>query len=260
MGESNLLIKEKDEYVIVTINRPEKLNALNSDTISELNDTLQKIENSSHLKSVIITGEGDKAFAAGADITELTELNQDQAASFSKHGSSVFLRIEKMSKPVIAAVNGFALGGGCELVMACHLRIASSNARFGLPEINLGIIPGYGGTQRLPRLVGKTNALYYILSGEMMDASTALGFGLINEMVEPQNLFIRAEEIASLLAQKAPIAVKYVLQAITKGTNTSLENGLGIETELFGEVCSTEDMREGTTAFIEKRKPKFKGE
>ena len=259
MGASNLSVEEKEGYIIITIDRPEKLNALNSDTISELSETLQKIDNSSHIKSLIITGAGNKAFAAGADITELTELNQDQAANFSKHGSDVFYNLEKMSKPVIAAVNGFALGGGCELIMACHLRIASSNAKFGLPEINLGIIPGYGGTQRLPRLIGKTNALYYVLSGEMIDASKALELGLINEVIDPEYLLIRAEEIASMFSKKAPFAVKYILQAVAEGTNTSLEDGLKIETELFGKVCTTEDMKEGTTAFIKKRKPEFKG-
>lgn len=260
MTFKNLQFQQKDQIAIITINRPEKLNALNKETLSELSDLFKDIRDHNEIRAVIITGAGEKAFVAGADIKEITELDSSAGEKFSQKGSSVFRLIEKMDIPVIAAINGFALGGGCELAMACHLRIASTNARFGQPEINLGIIPGYGGTQRFPRLIGKTNALYYLLTGDMMDAETAHRLGLINEVVEPDQLLARAEEIANSLAAKAPIAIRHIIQAVDQGNNTEIDEALRIESHFFGKVCGTKDMKEGTMAFIEKRKPSFKGE
>jgi len=256
----NLLFEEKEKIAIITINRPEKLNALNKETVSELFDLFKDIQGKKEIRAVIITGAGEKAFVAGADIKEITELDSSAGEEFSHKGSNVFRFIEKMDIPVIAAINGFALGGGCELAMACHLRIASANARFGQPEINLGIIPGYGGTQRFPRLIGKTNALYYLLTGDMMNAEMAHRLGLINEVVEPQQLLSRAEEVANSLAAKAPIAIQRIMQSVDRGSHAEIDQALKIESHLFGKVCGTKDMKEGTTAFIEKRKPTFKGE
>jgi len=259
MKFNNLLIEEKESFIILTINRPEKLNALNKETVKELLEAFQTIQTRKEIKAVIITGTGEKAFVAGADIKEIAQLDGESGRDFSQGGSGVFRFIEKMSIPVIAAVNGFALGGGCELAMACHIRIASANAKFGQPEINLGIIPGYGGTQRFPRLIGRTNAFYYLLSGEMIDAQKALELGLIVELVEPNQLMTRAQEIAKALSDKSQIILKYILQSVDQGLNTDLDEALNIESRLFGEACKTEDMKEGTTAFIEKRKPVFKG-
>lgn len=260
MTFQNLQFEQKAKIAIITINRPEKLNALNKETVSELSELFKNIQDNKDISVVIITGAGEKAFVAGADIKEITELDSGAGEEFSQKGSDVFRSIEKMGIPVIAAINGFALGGGCELAMACHLRIASSNAKFGQPEINLGIIPGYGGTQRFPRLIGKTNAVYYLLTGDMMNAETAHRLGLVTEVVEPDQLLTRAEEIANLLAAKAPIAIQYIIQAVDQGGNAKIDEALKIESLLFGKVCGTKDMKEGTSAFIEKRKPVFKGE
>lgn len=259
MKFKNLLIEEKDSFIVVTINRPEKLNALNKQTVAELNEAFQEIHRKEKIKVAIITGAGEKAFVAGADIKEITELDGESGTEFAQRGSAVFRSIEKMSIPVIAAINGFALGGGCELAMACHIRIASTNAKFGQPEINLGIIPGYGGTQRFPRLIGRTNALYYLLSGDMLNAQKAYEIGLISEIVEPDKLMTRAQEIAAALSTKSQIMLKYILQSVEQGLNTNLEEALKIESRLFGKACETEDMKEGTSAFMEKRKPVFKG-
>lgn len=259
MDFKNLLVEKKEAIRIITVNRPEKLNALNKETVTELLQAFKQIQDDKQARVAIITGAGDKSFVAGADIREITELDEKSGEEFSRKGNEVYRFIEKMRIPVIAAVNGFALGGGCELAMACHLRIASSNARFGQPEINLGIIPGYGGTQRLSRLIGKTQALFYMLSGEMFDAPKALALGLINEVVEPERLMSRAEEIAHLLASKAPIAAEFILQAVDQGINVSIDEAVDLEARFFGKICATEDMKEGTTAFVEKRKPSFKG-
>jgi enoyl-CoA hydratase len=255
----NLLTEEKNNFMTVTINRPEKLNSLNGEIITELSTVFHQIQDSKEMRAVIITGAGQKAFVAGADIKEIHDLDAKSGREFSKKGISIFRFIEKMNIPVIAAINGFALGGGCELAMSCHLRIASANAKFGQPEINLGVIPGYGGTQRLPRLIGKTNAVYYLLTGDMIDANKAYELGLINELVKPEQLMERAEEIATLLASKAPIATQNILQAVDEGINIQLDDALNIEATSFGKVCGTNDMKEGTLAFIEKRKPLFKG-
>lgn len=259
MEFKNLHIEDKDTIRVITVNRPEKMNALNVDTVAELSEAFNQIGENKKIQAVVITGAGEKSFVAGADIAEIKELNEKSGEDFSRNGSKVFRLIEKMRIPVIAAVNGFALGGGCELAMACHLRIASSKAKFGQPEINLGIIPGYGGTQRLPRLVGRTNALFYLLSGEMIDAQKALKLGLVNEVVEPERLMVRAEEIAKLMAGKAPLASAFILQAVDQGINDNIDTALEIESAHFGKICGTDDMKEGTKAFMEKRKPAFKG-
>lgn len=259
MKFNNVLIEEKDSFIVVTINRPEKMNALNKETVAELFEAFQEIQSKKKIKAVIITGAGEKAFVAGADIKEIAELDGESGKDFSQRGTGVFRFIEKMHIPVIAAVNGFALGGGCELAMACHIRIASANAKFGQPEINLGIIPGYGGTQRFPRLIGRTNAVYYLLSGEMLDAQKAYELGLITEIVEPDKLMTRSQEIATALSNKSRIMLKYILQSVEQGLNTDLDEALKIESQLFGKACETEDMKEGTSAFMEKRKPVFKG-
>jgi enoyl-CoA hydratase len=259
MEFKNLLFEKKDNIAIITINRPEKLNALNGETVTELSDAFQYIHSQNKIRAVIVTGAGEKAFVAGADIKEINNHDEKSGKEFSKKGTGVFRFIEKMSIPVIAAVNGFALGGGCELAMACHLRIASANAKFGQPEINLGIIPGYGGTQRLPRLIGKSNALYFLLTGDMIDANKAQELGLINEVVQPEELMTRAEEIARLLASKAPFATQNILQTVDEGMNKQIDEALNIEATYFGNVCGSNDMKEGTSAFLEKRKPVFKG-
>lgn len=259
MTLNNLLLEKKDPIAIVTINRPEKLNALNSDTIRELQQVMQSLNRESAVKSIILTGAGEKAFVAGADIAQITSLNEKSGGEFARYGQRVFREIEQMGKPVIAAINGFALGGGCELAMACHLRIAAENARFGQPEINLGIIPGYGGTQRLPRLIGISNALHLLLSGEMIDAQRAYQLGLVSEVVAADQLMTRAKALAEAFAAKAPLASAYILEALYRGVDTGLDEALEIEAAYFGKACATEDMQEGTRAFMEKRKAAFKG-
>jgi enoyl-CoA hydratase len=209
---------------------------------------------------IIITGSGEKAFVAGADIAEISRHDEISGRIFATRGQRVYRYLEKLEKPVIAAINGFALGGGCELAMACHIRIASDNAKFGQPEINLGLIPGYGGTQRFPRLIGLTKALHYLLTGEMFDAQKALELGLISEVVSQNELMPRVLKIAETLCEKSPIAIKFILQAVTEGIEQNLDTALHVESELFGNICATEDMKEGTAAFLEKRKPHFKGQ
>jgi enoyl-CoA hydratase len=259
MTFKNLLVEKKEKYAIVTLNRPEKLNALNNETIGELEQVMRELDNDQNVRCVILTGAGEKAFVAGADITEISNLDSKSGKEFALRGQGVFRYIEGMKKPVIAAVNGFALGGGCELAMACHIRLVSSKAKFGQPEINLGIIPGYGGTQRLPRLIGLSNALQLLLSGEMIDADRALALGLASEVSEPDKLMESAESLAGLLTSRAPLAVQYILKAVYRGIDTDLENALDIEAKYFGEVCDSEDMKEGTAAFLEKRKANFSG-
>ncbi len=259
METKNVVLDIEKHVATVTINRPEKLNALNAETLTEIYQVFKKLKTDKAVRVIIITGSGDKAFVAGADIEEIRRHDDISGRIFALRGQKIFRYIEKMEKPVIAAINGYALGGGCELAMSCHLRLASEKARFGQPEINLGLIPGYGGTQRLPRLIGRTRALFLLLTGEMIDAATALQYGLVNEVVAPEHLLERAREIAALLAEKPLVAVQYILQAVDQGLDLNLDAGMNLESELFGNICATEDMKEGTSAFLEKRKPNFKG-
>ncbi len=259
MPEELIKTELENSIATITINRPDKLNALNAETITQLYYSLKKIKQNENVSVIIITGSGEKAFVAGADISEISRHDDISGRIFAMRGQKVFRFIEKMEKPVIAAINGFALGGGCELAIACHLRIASENAKFSQPEINLGLIPGYGGTQRLPRLIGRSQALHLLLTGDMIDAQKALDLGLINEISSQEKLLQRAQEIAQLLQKKAPIALRYILQAVFEGQDMSLDSGLNLEAELFGNLCATEDMKEGTKAFLEKRNPHFKG-
>lgn len=259
MKQENILLTIENRVATVTINREKKLNALNAETVTQLFQVFKKLKDDDDVAVIIITGSGEKAFVAGADIAEISRHDDISGRIFALRGQKVFQFIEKMQKPVIAAINGFALGGGCELAMACHLRIAAEEAKFGQPEINLGLIPGYGGTQRLTKLVGRTQALFMLLSGEMIDARQALQSGLVNEIVPRSKVMERAKEIAKLLAAKAPVATRYILQTVVNGQDLNLDAGLNLEAELFGNLCATEDMKEGTTAFLEKRTPKFKG-
>jgi enoyl-CoA hydratase len=245
----NLLHENKEGIAFVTINRPAVRNALNTATLEELRETFSQIRNDDAVHVAILTGAGDKAFVAGADINELATLAPVAGKDYSLAGQAVFDSIERLGKPVIAAVNGFALGGGCELAMACTFRIASERAVFGQPEVKLGIIPGYGGTQRLARLVGRGYAAQMMVTGEMINAAEALRIGLVNKVVAPEELMPAAEEIAKKVIANAPLAVKFSLD--------SLERGMEYEAILFGLCCATEDMKEGMKAFLEKRAPKF---
>ncbi len=259
MAYETLLYEVKDGIAYVTINRPKVLNALNDTVITELGQVFAAIKDDPQVKAVILTGAGEKAFVAGADITQLVDLNTQQGKAFAAKGQAVFNLIENLGKPVIAAINGFALGGGCELAMACTLRVASTKAKLGQPEVNLGIIPGYGGTQRLPRLVGKGRAMDLVLTGRMVDAEEACQMGLVNKVVEPEKLMEEAEALAKTIMSKGPVAVKLAMEAVNRGLEVSLEEGLRIEADLFGVCCSTEDKVEGTKAFLEKRKANFQG-
>ncbi|NPA15648.1 MAG: hypothetical protein GXO44_03750 [Deferribacteres bacterium] len=259
MSYETLLVEKKDNIAIVTINRPKVLNALNATVIEELGKAFTELKNDPEVGAVILTGAGEKAFVAGADISGLVELNPLEGKEFAEKGQAVFNLIENLGKPVIAAINGFALGGGCELAMACTIRIASEKAKLGQPEVNLGIIPGYGGTQRLPRLVGKGRAMELILTGRMVDASEAYQMGLVNKVVAPEKLLDEAIEMAKVILSKGPLAVKFAMEAVNRGLEVNLEEGLKIEADLFGICCATEDKVEGTKAFLEKRKPNFKG-
>jgi enoyl-CoA hydratase len=258
MNYKNLLFEMKNKIAFVTINRPDKLNALNNETLNELKTCFENIRSNDDVNVVILTGAGEKAFVAGADISELNKLDYATGKTFAEFGQGVFNQIENLNKPVIAAVNGFALGGGCELAMACHIRLASEKAKFGQPEVNLGIIPGYGGTQRLSRLINTGRAAELILTGDIIDASEALRIGLVNKVYKPEELITKAVELADKISSKGQIAVELSLQAIAASNNLSCTEGLKYETELFGKCCSTEDFKEGTSAFLEKRKPEFK--
>jgi enoyl-CoA hydratase len=244
---------------VVTLNRPDKLNALNAELLEALEATFRMLQGNEDVRAVVITGSGPKAFAAGADISELSSQNAHSGKIFAERGQRVFSLIERLGIPVVAAVNGFALGGGCELAMACHMRFASDNARFGQPEINLGIIPGYGGTQRLPRLVGMAKATELILSGEMIDAQEAHRLGLVNRIYPHAELLEKTHEFATGLAAKAPLALKACLEATQIAGDTSLLEGLHAEASVFGRTCGTEDFAEGTQAFLEKRPASFTG-
>ena len=256
---ANVQYEKKGAIAYVIINRPKVLNALNTPTWKDLRTVFEDAQNDAAVRGVILTGAGNKAFIAGADISELTNLTAVEAEKSSAFGQSVLDLIENLGKPVIAAVNGFALGGGCETAMACTIRIAVENAKFGQPEVKLGLIPGGGGTQRLPRLVGKGRALQLILTGEMISAQEAYRIGLVNEVVPAANLIARAETILKQIFANAPIAVKYSLEAVNKGLETSQAEGLSLEASLFGLCAGTEDKKEGTQAFLQKRAAQFQG-
>lgn len=258
MNYKNLLLSVSEDIAKVTINRPTKLNALNSETLMEIEKAFNYIKNEDNIKVTIVTGAGEKAFVAGADISELKACNSESGKTFSEQGQKVFDLIENLRKPVIAAINGFALGGGCELALACHIRLASENAKFGQPEVNLGIIPGYGGTQRLSRLINTGRALEYILTGNLINSEEALRIGLINRIIPNEELIHKAEEMAKLIASKGQIAVGLALESVLSTNNLNQSEGLKLESELFGKCCGSEDFNEGTTAFLEKRKPHFK--
>jgi enoyl-CoA hydratase/carnithine racemase len=256
---ANVLYEKKVAIAYVTVNRPKVLNALDTPTWKDMRTAFEDAQNDVTVRGVILTGAGDKAFIAGADISELAHASAVDAERSSRFGQGVLDLIENLGKPVIAAVNGFALGGGCETAMACTIRIAVDTAKFGQPEVALGLIPGGGGTQRLPRLVGKGRALQLILSGEMISAQEANRIGLVNEIVSAADLITRAEAILQKIASNAPIAVRFALEAANKGAETSQSEGLLLEASYFGLCAATEDKKEGTSAFLEKRAPQFHG-
>ena len=259
MNFENIILENKNAITYITVNRPKVLNALNMATMEELRAAFHDIKNDAAVRVVIFTGAGEKAFIAGADIGELAQQDAVSGKEYTHRGQNVLNLIENLGKPVIACINGFALGGGCEIAMACTMRLASENAKLGQPEVKLGIIPGYGGTQRLPRLVGKGNAMQMVLSGEMITAEEAHRIGLVNEVVPPGELIPRAEAIAAKIIANAPLAVQYAMEAVHKGMEMTLNEGLYLEALLFAVACSSEDKAEGTKAFLEKRAPEFKG-
>jgi enoyl-CoA hydratase len=259
MSYETLLYEKRAAIGLITINRPDKLNALNQKVMRELHACFDGVREDDEIRAVILTGAGGKAFVAGADINELAVQTPVEGKETSLAGQRVLDLIENLGKPVIAAVNGFALGGGLELAMACTLRIASETARFGQPEVKLGIIPGYAGTERLPRLVGKGRALEIILTGEPITAQEAYRIGLVNQVVPPQDLMNAAESLAAKIIANAPLAVRYAMEAVNHGMEMSLEQGQFLEATLFGLCCTTADMKEGTLAFLEKRPARFTG-
>jgi len=259
MTFENILFEKKNAIAYVTVNRPKVLNALNMATMEELRAAFHDIKNDAVIRVVIFTGVGEKAFIAGADIGELATQDAVRGKEYTHRGQNVLNLIENLGKPVIACINGFALGGGCEIAMACTMRLASDNAKLGQPEVKLGIIPGYGGTRRLPRLVGKGLAMQLVLTGEMIPAQEAHRMGLVNEVTAPGDLIPRAEAIAAKIIANAPLAVQYAMEAVNKGMEMTLSAGLYLEAVLFSVACSSEDKKEGTTAFLEKRPAVFKG-
>lgn len=259
MAYENLLYEKKDGIAFITFNRPKVLNALNRKTIEELHQVLLDARDDSSVRVLILTGAGEKAFVAGADINELAQHTPIIGKEFSLYGQSVFHLLETMGKPSICAINGFALGGGCELALSCSIRLASKTAKLGQPEVKLGILPGYGGTQRMARLCGKGAAHELCLTGEMITAEEAQRIGLVNHIYEPAELLPAAEVMAKKIIEKAPLAVKYCMEAIERGVEMPQEEGLFLEATLFGLCCATEDMREGTKAFLEKRPARFQG-
>ncbi len=259
MAYENILLKKKNSIAYVAVNRPKVLNALNMATMEELRAAFTDIKDDRAIRVAILTGSGEKAFVAGADISELAKHDAVSAKEYTHRGQSVLDLIENLGKPVIGCINGFALGGGCELAMACTFRLASDNAKLGQPEVKLGIIPGYGGSQRLPRLVGKGIANQLLLTGEIISAQEAHRVGLVNEVTTAADLIPRAEAIAAKIIANAPLAVQYTLEAVNKGMEMNLAEGLFLEATLFGVACATEDKKEGTTAFLEKRPAVFKG-
>lgn len=259
MAFQNIQVETDGPLGRVTLSRPEKLNALNLATLTELDQGFEQLRQQAGLRVVVLTGAGEKAFAAGADISELAGLGAVEARAFSQRGNDLFRQIERFPLPVIAALNGLALGGGLELAMACTLRVAAEHAKLGQPEVKLGLIPGYGGTQRLARLIGPGPALQMVLSGEPIASGDALRLGLVNQVVPAPELAGAATAMAGKIAANAPLAVQFALQAVREGSQMSLEQGLALEASLFALSCSTEDMKEGTRAFLEKRAPRFTG-
>jgi len=254
MALENVKFEKKNKIAYVTIDRPKVLNALNAATMGELQEVFTELAADREVRVVILTGAGEKSFVAGADINELARNNPVEAKAYTHRGQAVLDLIENLGKPVIACINGFALGGGCEIAMACTMRLASENAKLGQPEVKLGIIPGYGGTQRLPRLVGTGLAMQLLLTGEMISAQEAHRIGLVNEVVPADRLIARAEEIAN-----APLAIQYCMEAVNEGMNMTLKEGLFLEATLFSVCCATDDKNEGTRAFLEKRPANFQG-
>ena len=259
MSYENLLVDSKDRIATLTINRPKQLNALSRAVLEELDRAMSALETDAAVGAVILTGSGDKAFVAGSDIKEMAAFSPSEAHAYSLRGQAVLDRIDCMSKPVIAALNGFALGGGLELAMAAHMRVASEAAQLGQPEVNLGLLPGFGGTQRLPRLVGRGLALEILLTGERIGAAEALRIGLVNKVVPAGELVDACHNLASKILSRGPLAVRAVLEAVNRGLEGSLQEGQRLEAALFGLAFATADMREGTTAFLERREAKFAG-
>ncbi|MGB0166807.1 MAG: enoyl-CoA hydratase/isomerase family protein [Luteibaculum sp.] len=258
MSYNNILLEKENRIALVTINRPNQLNALNKDTIAELSSVFSSLESDENIRVILVTGSGEKSFVAGADIKEFASFNKSQGAELSKKGHEMlFNKVENLSKPVIALVNGFALGGGLELAMSCHIRIASENAKLGLPEVGLGVIPGYGGTQRLSQLVGKGKAMEMIFSAGMISAEEAQNWGLVNSVVPQENLLETGKKLASKICNNSGFAIGQAIKAVNAGFNYQ-EKGLAAEIEAFGNCFGTEEFIEGTTAFLEKRKPAFK--
>src|SRR2546421_11026472 len=259
MAYQTLLFEIRDAIAFVTINRPDKLNALNDQVVDELADAAERVATDDDIKGVLLTGAGQKAFVAGADIADLANQGPFDGKARALRGQAMLRRFETCGKPVVAAINGYALGGGCELAMACHLRIASETAKFGQPEVKLGIAPGYGGTQRLPRLVGKGVAMQLILTGETIDAPEAYRIGLVNKVVPAADLLAESEKMMRGILAMGPLAVRLSIEAIDQGTEMTLDEGLLLEANHFGLLAATQDMKEGTTAFLEKRSAKFQG-
>ncbi len=258
MNYQTLLLDVKDNIAVVTLNRPDKLNALNAQTINDLDSVFDELKENEGVYAIVLTGSGEKAFVAGADIKELNKLDMISAKEFAEKGQAVFNKIEKFDKPVIAVVNGFALGGGCELALACHIRLASDNAKFGQPEVNLGIIPGYGGTQRLARLINTGRAMEYILTADMISADEAYRIGLVNKVYPQDELLDKAIEMVKKITAKGQQAIRLAMKAVKAVDEMSLKEGQNLEASLFALCCGTEDFKEGTSAFLEKRKPEFK--
>ncbi len=256
----NILTDINNKILTITINRPEKLNALNHETLTQIEAAIHDAQNNAEVAALIITGSGEKSFIAGADISELAKSNAITGMKFAQYGQKVMNTIEQCHKPVIAAINGFALGGGCELAMACHMRVASDNAMFGQPEIKLGVIPGFGGTQRLVKLIGKGRAMEMNLMGNMIDAQRAYDIGLVNQVVAQDELITTVEKMAKQLTYSAPVAMQCIIDSINHGAECNLSEGLQFEAKAFAVTCATQDMKEGTSAFLDKRKAQFTGE